>query len=212
RTSPGSRPTPQMAQSRSRPAFISASRYIAWWARWKPPTPTWTMPIRRSLSTWSGTPTRPAAARSDRAEACRAVMAHPSWWRMRVNRTIPMVRQLSIARSSDEGSARPPYSSQEGADAVGEFGGQHDVVDHARTGRSDHGLGMIAGRGRRDHAGAAQLVGTHADDAVLHRRVPDPAGEVQQDPAGLGDDAGLARPAPLLRGDAGPQGLGPGRP
>ena len=40
----GITPTPQMPQSSAFPSFISRSRYMAWWARWKPPTPKCTMP------------------------------------------------------------------------------------------------------------------------------------------------------------------------
>ena len=38
-----------IAAGRAEPSFISASRYIAWCARWKPPTPKCTMPVRTWL-------------------------------------------------------------------------------------------------------------------------------------------------------------------
>ncbi len=38
-------PTPQMPQFNAFPSFIRRSRYIAWWARWNPPTPKWTTPV-----------------------------------------------------------------------------------------------------------------------------------------------------------------------
>ena len=44
RWSAGMTPTPQMPQSSAVPWFIRRSWYMAWCARWKPPTPTWTTP------------------------------------------------------------------------------------------------------------------------------------------------------------------------
>ena len=55
RRSGGSTPTPQMPQSSALPSFISRSRYIAWWARWKPPTPKCTMPGRTAVRSYAGT-------------------------------------------------------------------------------------------------------------------------------------------------------------
>ena len=37
--------------------FINWSRYIAWWARWKPPTPKCTIPGRTAVRSYDGTPT-----------------------------------------------------------------------------------------------------------------------------------------------------------
>ena len=54
RLSCDSTPTPQMAESSAWPSFINASRYIAWWARWKPPTPKWTMPVRSFERSYAG--------------------------------------------------------------------------------------------------------------------------------------------------------------
>ena len=51
--SPGLRPctpTPQMPQSSAVPSFISRSWYIAWCARWNPPTPKWTTPGRDEVT------------------------------------------------------------------------------------------------------------------------------------------------------------------
>ena len=41
----GITPTPHTPQSIALPSFIRRSRYIAWWARWKPPTPKCTTPV-----------------------------------------------------------------------------------------------------------------------------------------------------------------------
>ena len=49
RRSAGITPTPQMPQSCAPPWFISRSWYIAWCARWNPPTPKWTTPGVTSL-------------------------------------------------------------------------------------------------------------------------------------------------------------------
>ena len=45
RASNGITPTPQIPQSSALPWFINRSRYIAWCARWNPPTPKCTIPV-----------------------------------------------------------------------------------------------------------------------------------------------------------------------
>lgn len=47
-------PTPQMPMSSALPSLISRSRYIAWCARWKPPTPKCTMPVVTWLRSYVG--------------------------------------------------------------------------------------------------------------------------------------------------------------
>src|SRR5690606_30841699 len=261
RESPGRRTTPQSAQSRSRPAFMRRSRYIAWWARWKPPTPKWTMPTRRSSSGCCGVATSPRAAISERAAEVRAVGAviGSSFDEKRgCARRYTLRRQMSrrwrspVRRRAHRGpegaerrrgrpeatrrrSARPdrparqrrsgrprtegPRSAQERLDLLGELGGEDDVVDEAGAGRGEHRLGMADGGDRGDDAGAAELVGPHPDHAVLDGGVPHGTAPTEQDPADLGDDAGVegalllggAQPAPEGRGPVGPGADGHGR-
>ena len=59
--SEGSTPTPQIPQVTS-PAASSRSTYIASWARWKPPTPTWTIPTATRDRSYPGTGTREASS------------------------------------------------------------------------------------------------------------------------------------------------------
>ena len=50
----GITPTPQMPQSSASPASIRWSRYIAWWARWNPPTPKCTIPVLTFARSYAG--------------------------------------------------------------------------------------------------------------------------------------------------------------
>ena len=71
RRSAGITPTPQTAQSSAFPSLISRSRYTAWWARWKPPTPTCTMPVRSARRSYVGR--RTSGGRSGRVAMDSAV-------------------------------------------------------------------------------------------------------------------------------------------
>src|SRR6266542_1239694 len=53
-------PTPQMPQSSAFPWFISASWYIAWWARWNPPTPKCITAVPTWLRSYPGVGSRSA--------------------------------------------------------------------------------------------------------------------------------------------------------
>src|SRR4051794_29546745 len=54
RRSDGSTPTPQIPHSSALPSFIRRSWYIAWWARWNPPTPTCTTPTASARRSYVG--------------------------------------------------------------------------------------------------------------------------------------------------------------
>ena len=69
--SDGITPTPQMPQSSAFPWHIRRSRYIAWCARWNPPTPKWTMPTLTAERSYEGTST--AASSEPNVFADRAV-------------------------------------------------------------------------------------------------------------------------------------------
>src|SRR5690625_6112869 len=109
------------------------------------------------------------------------------------------VRHLDSALISI--SHAPSRSVEQRGDLGGELGREDDVVDESGTRGGDDRLGFADGRGCRDDARPAQLIGPHPDHAILQRGVPDGAGLIQQDPADLRDHAGLPGAALLVGPD-----------
>src|SRR3954465_4152067 len=66
---------PVIPQSSALDSFISVSRYMAWCARWKPPTPKCTMPVVTWLRSYDGTSTAPESPSSASVRVLSLVMS-----------------------------------------------------------------------------------------------------------------------------------------